>query len=82
MRKLAKRNPVAQDLRSPKYKSRTVASKKGVASYKRPSNRRPDVSRGGDSRFGGARRIGAWMSRHVTTMGHRKDTNAPVRDRT
>jgi hypothetical protein len=45
----AKRNPIARDLATPKYRARTVAPKRGAGSYRR--NRRPDI-RGGDCHFG------------------------------
>jgi stalled ribosome alternative rescue factor ArfA len=32
---MKKRNPIAKDLRTPKYKKRTVKSKKGKGSFKR-----------------------------------------------
>ena len=35
---MKKRNIIAKDLRSPKYKSRIVRSKKGKGSYKRKKN--------------------------------------------
>lgn len=38
-----KRNPVAKDLRTPKYKMRVVGSKKGKGSYKRSEKYEKDV---------------------------------------
>ena len=35
---MKKRNVIAKDLRSPKYKSRIVRSKKGKGSFKRKKN--------------------------------------------
>jgi|TARA_B110000908_G_scaffold93479_1_gene110734 alternative ribosome-rescue factor len=35
---MKKRNPIAKDLRTPKYKKRTVKSKKGKGSFKRKKN--------------------------------------------
>ena len=35
---MKKRNVIAKDLRSPKYKSRVVRSKKGKGSFKRKKN--------------------------------------------
>jgi hypothetical protein len=46
------RNPVARDLRTPKYRPRTVAPRKGKGSYRRTDNRRPDERRDGGSVFG------------------------------
>jgi stalled ribosome alternative rescue factor ArfA len=37
-----KRNPVARDLRSPKYRMRVVASKKGKGSFKRKEKHQSD----------------------------------------
>jgi alternative ribosome-rescue factor len=35
---MKKKNPVAKDLRTPKYKKRIVKSKKGKGSFKRKKN--------------------------------------------
>ena len=35
---MKKKNPVAKELRTPKYKKRTVKSKKGKGSFKRKKN--------------------------------------------
>ena len=35
---MKKRNPIAKDLRTPKYKKRTGKSKKGKGSFKRKKN--------------------------------------------
>ena len=48
---VTKRNPIARDLRSPKYKKRVVSAKRGKGSYKRPTNRRPEHLRDGDFLF-------------------------------
>ena len=48
----AKRNPVARDLRTPKYAKRVVRPKKGKGAYQR--NRRPDIRRDGGSALWGA----------------------------
>ena len=35
MKKISKRNPVAKEVRTPKYKPQVVKAKKGKGSYKR-----------------------------------------------
>lgn len=48
-----KRNAIARDLGTAKYRKRVVRALKGKGSYKRPQSRRPDTSRDGGSVFRG-----------------------------
>ena len=40
---MRKRNPIALDLRTPKYRSRTVKPKKGKGSYTRKKNGKKNI---------------------------------------
>ena len=46
---MKKRNPIALDLRTPKYKSRTVRPKKGKGSFTRKDNGKKNIFKKMDS---------------------------------
>ena len=46
---MRKRNPIALDLRTPKYRSRTVKPKKGKGSFIRKSNGKKNIFKKMDS---------------------------------
>ena len=46
---MRKRNPIALDLRTPKYKSRTVKPKKGKVSFTRKDNGKKNIIKKMDS---------------------------------